>query len=95
MLEKLKLHNFPSGHHPKLNDAGAFVLQTCQRSLVLSFSEHAVDNHNDTLYHWKHEADEAYIFLLETICGLNSKLLGENEIVGQFKSAYQQFLNNS
>jgi glutamyl-tRNA reductase len=94
MLEKLKLHNFPTGHQPKLNDKGAFVLQTCQRSLVLSFSDQAVDQQNQSLYHWKHEADEAYIFLLETICGLNSKLLGENEIVGQFKLAYQQFLNN-
>lgn len=29
------------------------------------------------------------MFLLETICGLKSKLIGENEIVGQFKEAYK------
>jgi len=32
--------------------------------------------------------------MLETICGLKSKLLGENEIVGQFKAAFKQFLAN-
>jgi glutamyl-tRNA reductase len=35
---------------------------------------------------------EAYLFLLETICGLKSKLIGENEIVGQFKLAFKEFI---
>src|SRR5690606_16003183 len=29
--------------------------------------------------------------LLEIICGLKSKLLGENEIVGQFKASYHNY----
>jgi glutamyl-tRNA reductase len=34
---------------------------------------------------------DAYFYLLEVICGLKSKLIGENEIVGQFKTAYQEY----
>lgn len=35
---------------------------------------------------------EGYQFLLETICGLKSRILGENEIVHQFKEAYGEFM---
>lgn len=66
----------------------AFVLKTCQRTLVLAFNHYPF--HNDTLpEHQLCTGQDAYLFLLETICGLKSKLIGENEIVGQFKDAYK------
>jgi glutamyl-tRNA reductase len=46
----------------------------------------------------KHElvcGNDAYLFLLETICGLKSKLIGENEIVGQFKEAYKIYASST
>ncbi len=89
MLSALKLWNFSSG---TLQDeeltSNAFVLRTCQRTLVLAFD--ICPFHNTQLPH--HElvsGQDAYLYLLETICGLKSKLIGENEIVGQFKEAYK------
>jgi len=89
MLNGLKLWNFNSGTHPdeKLSRT-SFILKTCQRDLVLAFNDHPfVDG--DLPAHKLHTGEEAYLFLLETICGLKSKLIGENEIVSQFKAAYQ------
>src|SRR5690606_6961240 len=34
----------------------------------------------------------AYSFLLETICGLKSQVVGEYEIVAQFKQAYSEYV---
>ncbi len=89
MLTSLKLWNFSSG---TLQDeeltSNAFVLRTCQRTLVLAYDLNPF--HHETLP--KNElvtGQDAYLFLLETICGLKSKLIGENEIVGQFKEAYK------
>lgn len=89
MLTSLKLWNFSSG---TLQDeeltSNAFVLRTCQRTLVLAYDIYPF--HQETLP--KHDlvtGQDAYLFLLETICGLKSKLIGENEIVGQFKEAYK------
>ncbi len=39
--------------------------------------------------------EAAYLYLLETICGLKSKLIGENEIVGQFKEAYKLYASTT
>ncbi len=89
MLAALKLWNFNSGTpQPGEPSQHAFILRTCQRTLVLSFEGHPFSTHELP----KHELETgagAYMFLLETICGLKSKLIGENEIVGQFKEAYQ------
>lgn len=91
MLDTLRLWNFGSGVTPAIQDLGRFfVLSTCQRSLVLSagdlpFSQEPLPKHEYL------EGEEAYTYLLETICGLKSKLIGENEIVGQFKEAYKIF----
>jgi glutamyl-tRNA reductase len=91
MLEYLKLWNFPSGHLQGLETSkDVFVLKTCQRTLVLTLKmfptieeSHRLNDKIEGLY--------AYQYLLETICGLKSRLIGENEIVGQFKEAYQKF----
>lgn len=55
---------------------------------ALKRSEKSAHNEASELYFGL----EAYQFLLETICGLKSRILGENEIVHQFKEAYLQFM---
>jgi glutamyl-tRNA reductase len=91
MLDGLKLWNFSSGTNleDELKDS-SFILKTCQRSLVLAFNCSPFKGQelpaNELL-----SSSEAYLFLLETICGLKSKLIGENEIVGQFKEAYKTY----
>jgi glutamyl-tRNA reductase len=89
MLEGLKLWNFNTGTLANEELCGSsFVLRTCQRTMVLAM-DHFPFYHKTLPPHELHAGDAAYIFLLETICGLKSKLVGENEIVGQFKEAYK------
>lgn len=95
MFTTLKLWNFTSGslRNEDVN-SNAFVLRTCQRTLVLSFESfpfHCSELPKFELATGQH----AYLFLLETICGLKSKLIGENEIVGQFKEAYQFYSSST
>src|SRR5690606_4690682 len=90
MINALKLWNFTSGVQPPEElTSRAFVLKTCQRTLVLSLQDKTIKSH--TLSHQLYVGQDAYLYLLETICGLKSKLVGENEIVGQFKEAYKVF----
>jgi glutamyl-tRNA reductase len=89
MLPSLQLWNFSSGSlHPEEVIPHAFILRTCQRTLVLSF-QNSPFSQQELPRHEVVSGQDAYLFLLETICGLKSKLIGENEIVGQFKEAYQ------
>lgn len=91
MVNALNLWNFPSGSAPALtNNSACFELRTCQRTLVLSYEERPFGP-QDLPLHERAEGQVAYLYLLETICGLKSKLLGENEIVAQFKDAYKLF----
>lgn len=74
--------------------SNSFVLRTCQRTLVLAYDIYPFQN--ETLpEHNLVTGQDAYIFLLETICGLKSKLIGENEIVGQFKDAYKIYASST
>ncbi len=97
MLESLKVLNLPAGTRLKETERGdVFLLKTCQRTLVLGFhmapfyrlQEDEKNHHQFDTY----AGEEAYLFLLETISGLKSQVLGEYEIVGQFKKAYQEYL---
>ncbi|HLW57382.1 MAG TPA: hypothetical protein VKY27_08360, partial [Bacteriovoracaceae bacterium] len=91
MINALKLWNFSSGVLPPEElTSRAFVLKTCQRTLVLSLQDKTIKS--PTLSHQLYVGQDAYLFLLETICGLKSKLVGENEIVGQFKDAYKMYV---
>ena len=95
MVNALNLWNFPAPKVPELvKHAACFELRTCQRTLILSYEERPFGP-NDLPLHERAEGQQAYLYLLETICGLKSKLLGENEIVAQFKEAYKQFNLNS
>jgi glutamyl-tRNA reductase len=99
MLSGLKLINLPPS--AEINSTACalgnvFVLKTCQRTLVVGFNQgpNQVLPFQQLPDHRQAEVTtglEAYSFLLETICGLKSSIIGENEIVHQFKEAYQQF----
>jgi glutamyl-tRNA reductase len=90
MLNSLKLWNFPSGHHTQIvMGPSLFVLKTCQRTMLLTLDQ--FPSLADVTLDQRIEGTAAYQFLLETICGLKSRLIGENEIVGQFKTAYQEY----
>ncbi len=70
-------------------DSDLVVWDTCQRQIVLG---HLSEFQNFALLPGDEKLHErqAYQFLLEVLCGLHSKILGENEIVGQFKKRFQQ-----
>lgn len=74
--------------------SNAFVLRTCQRTLVLAYDLFPF-HHTELPKHELVSGNDAYLFLLETICGLKSKLIGENEIVGQFKEAYKIYASST
>ena len=95
MLSDLKLWNFSSGTLPdeELNGT-TFILKTCQRTLVLAFNTYPFKG-QDIPEHVLQTGEVAYLYLLETICGLKSKLIGENEIVGQFKEAYKIYTQST
>ncbi len=64
----------------------AAVWQTCLRQILfcseLQFSAHkTLIEPNDQVLH----GEEAFILLLEILCGLHSPLLGETEVLGQFR----------
>lgn len=93
MLKQLILNNFPSGHCVKQAEGGEhFVMKTCQRTLILSFGQDPFAEFNSIEERLSLQGQEAYTYLLEVICGLKSQLLGENEIVGQFKGAYKGYV---
>jgi glutamyl-tRNA reductase len=90
MIKDLRVYNY-APHVPAFDiAAGDFVLKTCQRNLKLTYAEDYQLGHEVQSY----RGAEAYRYLLEIICGLKSELLGENEIVAQFKEAYSNYVLN-
>lgn len=66
-----------------------FYLKTCQRKVLLTLERYPhLEAKNIEIL----TGEEAYKFLLETHCGLKSRLAGENEIVAQFKTAYLEYI---
>lgn len=93
MIETLKIINLPSNKNVPLNiQENSFILQTCQRTVVVGLN-YAIISWGQKLEEPKHlyVGEPAYTFLLEIICGLQSKVVAENEIVNQFKTAYDEF----
>ncbi len=83
----------------------ASVLSTCNRTEVtcwhnsdcaeqtlIDWIAHRHDFHPDTLseYLFIHHDDEAVRHMLRVACGLDSLVLGEPQILGQLKTAYQE-----
>ncbi len=71
-------------------NANWFPFKTCLRNILVG--------PKDELSFWKNcqqdevfEGEKAYQFLLEVISGLHSSLIGETEILGQFKNAVMKF----
>lgn len=101
MLNAIKLLNIPKAseaslHLDSLYHDSAFVMKTCQRTIVLQTIKPHLNSSspNNQMPFEYYEGKEAYLFLLETICGLKSKLLGESEIVAQFKEAFSLYIAN-
>lgn len=80
-----------------------FAMATCQRTILFGHGPAALDGlssiarqagvDEDALLGEcdLHQGPHAYRFLLEVLLGLKSQVLGEYEIVGQFRKAYQDF----
>ncbi|MCS6984373.1 MAG: hypothetical protein NZM25_04480 [Leptospiraceae bacterium] len=67
-----------------------FYLETCQRFLVVAVEKEKRKAKPWIELPWEvYEDEEAYAFLLEFLCGLKSALIGETEVLGQFRRAYE------
>jgi glutamyl-tRNA reductase len=60
-------------------------MSTCLRSVVISESSEMINELKD---YEIYKNDQAFEFLLQIICGLQSPLIGETEILGQFKNFF-------
>lgn len=92
MINGLTVINLKAQAMIRPTNGEVFVLKTCQRTLILGFGQlpfYHLEEQNDIRDMFT--SDQAYIFLLETICGLKSEVLAEYEVVGQFKEAYQEY----
>lgn len=92
MINNLTVINLKAEASVRPSNGEVFVLKTCQRTLILGCGKlpfYHLENQNDIRDMFN--GDQAYIFLLETICGLKSEVLAEYEVVGQFKDAYQEY----
>jgi glutamyl-tRNA reductase len=89
LIDSIKLLNF---NDPLIlqNDFphDCFILKTCQRTLVLGLGVMPINPEKISNVELMKFGEDAYSNLLEVICGLKSKVLGENEISNQFKKAY-------
>ncbi len=92
MTNNLRLIHLPADINLQKVPEDLFVLSTCQRtilfgsdysSLINEVREHVIDDHI---------GNDAYSFLLQMICGLKSQVLGEYEVVSQFKQAYAEYI---
>ena len=98
MISKMTLINIEHNVElPNSPDGSVFYIKTCQRQIIVGLGksplkfydpDHAPEGQVKNFLF----GHNAYKFLLETLCGLRSRLLGENEIVGQFRQAFKQFL---
>lgn len=91
MLDGLSVYNFTEKVvAPDMSEKDVFTLQTCQRNLYAFYgNKHHQFNQVSAAKVLSGQA--AYEYLLEIVCGLQSKLVAENEIVSQFKQAYKEY----
>lgn len=91
MLDELVLLHIPRSHGTTHTETyaspQALQWQTCLRQLVLVHRD-ALLSSQTLPAHDVYRAGSAYQFLLEIICGLHSPLLGETEVLGQFREFY-------
>lgn len=81
-MDQLKLWNFSKCD---VIDPRAARLSTCLRTLYFSFSE------SQDLGASHLQGVAAYKYLLQVLCGLESPVFGETEVLGQFKTQMEGF----
>jgi glutamyl-tRNA reductase len=93
MIDALKLVNLTAGTAITVPESSGdvFILSTCQRTLILGFNFVPFSYLSDSKEIDVYNGIDAYKMLMEIICGLKSQLVGENEIVAQFKEAYENY----
>jgi glutamyl-tRNA reductase len=88
MLDELVVINFPRKQNTQTFSSLAWqqglAWQTCLRQVLLTQRATVAPTAFEAGLE-RYEAEQAYRFLLETICGLHSPLLGETEVLGQFR----------
>jgi glutamyl-tRNA reductase len=99
MIENLTVINLLANTPLSHTSGEVFVLKTCQRTMVLGYGQTPFYHlGNNGLREDKitdvFQGLNAYIFLLETICGLRSEVVAEYEVVAQFKDAYQEYVKH-
>jgi glutamyl-tRNA reductase len=104
MIDNLYLNNYDIKSYSYLNQGSDilttsglphFVLKTCQRLLVVSYGAQpatfVTSQSKSSQKPLILNGADAYQYILEVLCGLQSQLLGENEIVAQFKTSLQLY----
>ena len=96
MIENLTIINLLANTALSTSSGEVFVLKTCQRTLVLGLGQTPFYHLGDNGLRQDKITDvfsglNAYVFLLETICGLRSEVIAEYEVVAQFREAYQEY----
>ncbi|MBT3236768.1 MAG: hypothetical protein HN353_12500 [Bdellovibrionales bacterium] len=96
MFNKLTLINLPPNSEITVPALGeVFVLETCQRTIILGYNDlphKFVGTNCDQAEVFN--GSTAYNFLLAIICGLKSKVVGESEIVNQFKVGLKRYMGS-
>lgn len=94
LFENLKILNLKAGCLINSDQtAEVLLIRTCQRTIAVAVSEKIYELQDENKSSDYLEGCDAYKFLLETICGLKSKMLGEYDIVSQFKKEFLAFLS--
>ena len=94
MLKDFAVLQLPAGSKLSSSKKGEiFILETCQRTLAIGTSKKALPKIRQfSEKPGVFTGDDAYRYLLEIHCGLKSRMIGEHEIVSQFKKAFADFL---
>lgn len=96
MIQGLVLTQFPPGTVVNFESSkDFFCLNTCQRVIYLGFKFFPLNVLENQVSAEVYSGSKAYHHLLKIICGLESKILGESEIVHQFKTSYSEYLKLS
>lgn len=94
MINELQVANYAPRSKILYHNGDIIQIKTCQRNLLIGYNIlkfYKQEGSNDGLASSYYEGEDAYQFLLEVISGLHSKLIGESEVVAQFKESYQSF----
>lgn len=95
-MQRLNVFHIPTANGADIScDLPWLKLATCQRTMWIGFfntkGKTSLSDHPNIEHY---QSAEAYQFLLEVICGLKSRVIGENEIRSQFKQAFIEYLQS-